>query len=100
MTKYSVSVYANGEWESIALFSDKVSVGTMVDFCLSHADVMEYTQDYAISDIALTDMTTGEVLWNLADDDRDDYNDDVDESNYDPYLGCDSYDCEPFDGGW
>ncbi len=28
----------------------------------------------------------------------DDFDDDVDESNYDPYLGCDIYDsCESFD---
>ncbi len=26
--------------------------------------------------------------------------DDVDESNYDPYLGCDVYECEPMDFGW
>lgn len=26
--------------------------------------------------------------------------DDVDESNYDPYVGCDMYEVEPMDFGW
>lgn len=26
--------------------------------------------------------------------------DDVDESNYNPYMGCDDYECTPFDEGW
>ena len=26
--------------------------------------------------------------------------DDVDESNYNPYMGCDDYECTPFDEDW
>ena len=26
--------------------------------------------------------------------------DDVDESNYNPYTGCDEYECTPLDEGW
>lgn len=31
------------------------------------------------------------------DEDEDYFNDDVDETNYDPYLGCDFYDCGSYD---
>ena len=31
------------------------------------------------------------------DEDEPDFPDDVDETNYDPYAGCDVYDCEPID---
>ena len=34
------------------------------------------------------------------DDPCDDIPDDVDESNYNPYMGCDDYECTPFDEGW
>ena len=31
------------------------------------------------------------------DEDYPDFPDDVDETNYDPYAGCDVYNCEPID---
>ena len=38
------------------------------------------------------------ILREMAGNDDDFIDDDVDESNYDPYLGCDIYDsCESFD---
>ena len=47
---------------------------------------------------------TGEIYatcsWDEDDIDEEDYpswDDDVDESNYDPYAGCDMYEVEPFD---
>lgn len=33
-------------------------------------------------------------------DDSNDIPDDVDESNYNPYTGCDEYEVEPFDEEW
>ena len=33
-------------------------------------------------------------------DDEDDFYDDVDESNYNPYTGTDEYESEPFDLEW
>ena len=30
-------------------------------------------------------------------DDYEDFYDDVDETNYDPYMGCDFYDCGSYD---
>lgn len=31
-------------------------------------------------------------------DSYDDISDDVDESNYDPYMGCNYYECDPIEG--
>lgn len=33
-------------------------------------------------------------------DDEDDFYDDVDESNYNPFTGADEYESEPFDLEW
>lgn len=41
---------------------------------------------------AVTDLYDIEM-----DEDEDDFNDDVDETNYDPYLGCDVYDFGSYD---
>jgi len=51
----------------------------------------------------IIDADTGEIYITCYYDENEDYpdyNDDVDESNYDPYAGCDMYDFEPFDGSW
>ena len=34
------------------------------------------------------------------DESKPDFPDDVDESNYNPFMGCDDYECTPFDEGW
>lgn len=54
----------------------------------------------------IIDVETGEIYvtctWDENDIPEEDYgpwDDDVDESNYDPYAGCDMYEVEPFDFG-
>ena len=46
----------------------------------------------------------GEAVTDIYDIERDEnddfYEPDVDETNYDPYLGCDFYDCGCEDCGW
>ena len=108
MTKYSVDVCHNGEWESIALFSDRADFGAMADFCVSQFQNGN-SLDCPAESIAIIDVETGEILqqWETASDDDpyeiewdDHYWDDgcpidnVDESNYDPYTGCDMYECD------
>ena len=49
------------------------------------------------------DVNTGVIYATCGEDDEPDedyYPDDVDESNYDPYLGCDVYETEPFCDMW
>ena len=38
-------------------------------------------------------------IYDFVDDEGEDFYDDVDETNYDPYLGCDFYDCGSYDEG-
>ena len=70
-------------------------------YCKEEIDVRQQ----AIS-AAIWDADTGEVYatcnWDENDIPEEDYpswDDDVDESNYDPYAGCDMYEVEPFDFG-
>ena len=51
--------------------------------------VDEYYQQYA-----------DEYGLEIDDPDVDDIDDDVDETNYNPYMGCDDYDYDPADIGW
>ena len=94
MTKYSVDVCRNGEWESIALFSDSASFSAITDFCVSQFQNGN-SLDCPAESIVVVDVETAEILWQwetVFDDDS--YDDSVDESNYDPYMGCDSYECD------
>lgn len=95
MTKYSVSTLHNGEWTGIALFADNVSFEAMEAFCLSHFDCGNALNDPA-NDIAITDLTTGEVIWSISDAisiEEEDYEPDYDEMGFNPYEGCYDYDC-------
>lgn len=93
MTKYSVDVFVNGNWETIGLFSDNVSLSAMTAFAMEQFQNGN-SVDCPAEDIAVIDMDTGEVLWDWDEDcwETVDIPDDVDESNYDPYMGCDFYD--------
>ena len=101
MTKYSVSIWNAEKWESIALFADTVDFDAMVDFC-----VRQFENGNSLStpaeNIAITDLTTNEVVWDWEHDYHEEYypDDYVDESNYDPYLGCEVYETEPFCDMW
>lgn len=104
MTKYSVSVLLWDEWEGFALFSDKVSLESIVQFCIKE---FEHNDRIILGDnIAITDMETGEILWDYNSDyrfpdslplDPDDpdcgfFFDEAD-MGFDPYLGCYTDDC-------
>lgn len=94
MTKYSVSIWNDEHWKSIALFDDTCSIGAMIDFCVAQF-MCGNSLDTPAENIAITDMETGEVVWDWESDQsesEDYFPDDVDESNYDPYMGCDFYD--------
>lgn len=90
MTSYSVDVYSekNG-WESIALFSDKVSENAMIQFC------REVGNDpmMGAEDVAIVAINTGEIVWNLESDYPDEEDDWDREMGFDPYEGCYTYDC-------
>ena len=69
-------------------------------YCEEEIDVRQQ----AIS-AAIWDADTGEVyaVCGFDEDDieeEDYFPDDVDESAYDPYMGCDFYESCDFDGGW
>lgn len=72
-------------------------INAAIAYCEQQIDL--YQQ--AIS-AAICDSETGEVYATCGFDEsdipeEDYYPDDVDESNYDPYLGCDVFEVEPFD---
>ena len=99
MTRYSVDVYAKESWESIALFSDAVCFSAMVDFCVSQfANGNSLT--LPAKDIAIIDLSTGEVIWDWGDEcqtDSEPWDDEPmnidDDCGFDPYLGCYTDDC-------
>ena len=103
MTKFAVDVYYNEHWESIALFADTASLDAMIAFAET-----QFENGNSLTtpgeNICIVDTTTGEVLWDWESAEEtynpDDYfPDDVDESFYDPYSGCDFYETCDFDGG-
>lgn len=77
---------------------------TSFDAAFAEAQEMIDDRQQALTAV-IYDGDTGEVYatcwW---DDDsvpeEDYFPDDVDESNYDPYAGCDVYECEPMDYDW
>lgn len=93
MTKYSCR--KNGE--GIALFADDVPVDSMIAFAMS---VCENCHE----DVDIIDMDNGELIfameWEEEHEPAPDFEPDVDESNYDPYMGCDFIECEPMDCEW
>lgn len=77
MTKYSCR--KNGE--GIALFADDVPLDAMIAFALS-------VTENCCADTDIIDMDTGEIVFSMV---WREAPDDVDESFYDPYLGCDVF---------
>lgn len=87
MTKYSIRVKTkeNPNFESIALFADSVPKQALHE-CTYYC----YTDWEEVTAIECLDLDTGEVLYS-ASVDKDEIPDEVDESFYDPYLGCDVF---------
>ena len=62
MTKYAVDIFRNRNWETIALFSDEVCLDAMIAFAGEQFNNGNSLTTPA-ENIAITDMTTGELLW-------------------------------------
>ena len=87
----------DGIYDAPTTFED---INAALAYCEEEIDVRQQ----AISAV-IWDTMTGEVYATCGFDEDDipeeDYfPDDVDESNYDPYAGCDMYEAEPMDFGW
>lgn len=90
MTKYSIDIYKNHDWTSIALCSDIVPLNAMVSMALALGSDPAVGAD----DVAIYDMDTGEILWGLSSAEDYNYPDDWDdEVGFNPYEGCYDYDC-------
>lgn len=91
-TKFALDVLdaETANWETIALFSDIVPLGVMAN---CGRDVWDRIEGAA--NVAVTDMDTGEILWNAVDDQEYDCEpaDIDDDCGFDPYLGCYTDDC-------
>lgn len=77
MTKYSCR--KNGE--GIALFRHNVPLSAIIDFATTVYKMWK-------EDVDVIDLDTGEIIFLKT---WDEIPDDVDESFYDPYLGCDIF---------
>ena len=92
-TKYCFDILdaETREWTTVALFSDIIPEGVLVDMACALWNDVE-----GAADLALMDMDTGEILWNAAD--AQEYECDPDwgcdeDMGFDPYLGCYTDDC-------
>lgn len=88
MTKYCVRVRTKEDpefFESIALFADSVPRGVLGSFTYSCFNDWE-----EVIAAECVDLDTGVVLYSISMP-EDEIPDDVDESFYDPYLGCDVF---------
>lgn len=59
MTKYNVAILTAEGWENIALFSSDVAIDSIITFC----DAL--VLPYEFSGVAITDLDTGKILWNI-----------------------------------
>ena len=94
MTKYSCDIHTAEGWESIALFSDKVSFESMGAFIGAEFECGN-SLCAPCDGIRVVDLTTGEIVLEAEVDDAEDYEptDIDDDCGYDPYLGCFTDDC-------
>ena len=85
MTKYSLRARTSNqsEFEGIALFSHKVPLSAIYECGRTCFFDMDDVQA-----VDCIDLETGEILFEI---NVDETSDDVDESFYDPYLGCDVF---------
>lgn len=72
---------------------------TILNTLPSDATVV-YAADRFVADEVIYDDYDNTVTFAGMDEFGNDIPDDVDESNYNPYMGCDDYECTPFDEGW
>ena len=90
MTKYSCR--KNGE--GIALFADDVPLSAMITFAQTVCEICH-------EDVDVIDMDNGELVflmkWEDEEEPEPDYEPDVDESSYNPYMGCDEIEDDRLD---
>ena len=93
-TRYSVEILINGNWEGIALFSDKASLSAMEMFADQQFDCGN-SLTCPCDNICIVDMETGEIVfdWNDEHGWDDEYAEVDSEVGFDPYLGCYTDDC-------
>lgn len=107
MTKYSVAVFHDGERTGIALFADSVNFHAIVAFCYEQFECGNSLTTPG-ENIAITDLDTGEILWDWqsaqsgAYDEEwldEDYCDDNDpyDVEYDDHYWDDGYPIEDVD---
>lgn len=72
--------------DDFAAYLESLTRGYFVEFCenLNITDVEE----------------TAEIPLDMFEDEEPDFPDDVDETNYDPYMGCDFFETCDCDEGW
>lgn len=94
MTKYSCDIHTAEDWESIALFSDKVSFEAMGAFIAAEFECGN-SLSAPCDAIRVIDLTTGEVILEADVNDSEDYEpaDIDDDMGFDPYEGCFTFDC-------
>lgn len=99
MTKYSVSIETETSFQPVALFDELASMDAMIAFAEYQFENGNSLETPGIN-VRILDLTTGEVVWDWREENEYcDIPDDVDETFYDPYAGCDMYDFCDFDGG-
>lgn len=92
-TKYSMEVLdaETDNWEGIALFSDLFTRDALAEIGRATWEQLE-----GAASLTITDMETGEVMFDVGDDTMPDpyedwgFNEDM---GYDPYMGCYTDDC-------
>ena len=94
MTRYSVEILVNGEWEGLALFSDKADIHAMEIFCNEQFEIGN-NFSAPCDNIRCLDMETGELIFDYLDEHNwDDEPADIDsDCGFDPYMGCFTDDC-------
>ena len=94
MTKYSCDIHTAEDWESIALFSEKVSADAMGAFIAAEFECGNSLLAPCDA-IRVVDLTTGEIVLEAEVGDAEDYEpaDIDDDMGFDPYAGCFTYDC-------
>lgn len=94
MTKYSCDIHTAEDWESIALFSDKMSFEAMGAFISAEFECGNSLLAPCDA-VRVVDLTTGEIVLEAEVGDAEDYEpaDIDDDCGFDPYLGCFTDDC-------
>lgn len=94
MTRFSCDIHTEDGWESIALFSDKVSFEAMGAFIAAEFECGN-SLSAPCDAICVVDMDTGEIVLEAEVGDAEDHEpvDIDDDCGFDPYEGLFTFDC-------